>query len=191
MRSACHNLCLLHTKVILWKDVSKRDSKRLTSLQTDDTLNVGNPSFIKQKNRLLKDFECKPVTFLTDTTPLKFNGCIISCTVSTSTIRQSPRINNLKKISIEEVNKSSFVSQRAHSTYIVSTCRLDLTFGFAVCLQVVIVYKAASNRLNKDIYFAKRSLDSGLVFVAFNASSLLIAVLAYASFASNVIIALS
>lgn len=116
---------------------------------------------------------------------MKFNGSIIPCTATTTTIRQSNHINNIGTISIEKAEKSSFVSQRARGAYIASTCRPDLTFGFAVCSQVVNADKAAAQRLNKYIEIAENSPETGLNFVALDASSLRISVFAGASFASN------
>lgn len=137
MRPACHDPCLLYKNEILFNNDSKEDCKVMTCLQTDDTLNPGHPNFLKKEGRLSKEFECKPVKFLAENTPLKLNGPILSCTRTKTAIRQRDSIKNLEKISVENVDKTSFVSQRAGNIYVSSKFLFNLTYVFFVCSKVL------------------------------------------------------
>lgn len=157
----------------------------MTFLQTDDTLNAGNSDIVENKDCRWKDFECKPVNILTEKAPLKFNIAILSCTQNKTKIRQREHIENLEKISVENPDKKSIVSQRASGANASSTCCPYFSYVFSLCSQFQDVDKATTTRLNWCIEAAKTSPDTGLNFFALNVPLLRISVCADASFVNN------
>lgn len=165
MIAEVHDPCLLYTSECMPSDSQSPTSKGATCMQTDDTLNFGNKTFIDKEEKSSRKFLCKPKIVLEDGKSMRFNGATISLADNVVTLNQPDHIAKLQKVSEGSVDQSSFVSQRARGAYIASVCRPDLTFGFAVCSQVVKADKIAARRLNKAIDRAKSDEDLGLTFV--------------------------
>lgn len=97
----------------------------------------------------------------------------------------SQRIEKLETSWDRSVDHVSFILYRACGSYMALISRWDLTFGFAVCSQVVKAGTIAAQKLNKYVKIAKKMKNVGLSFALLDGDSVQIFVFADSRFASN------
>lgn len=73
MVAAAHDLCLLYTPKCFGDRHPSSVPLGITSLQTYDTLNMGNKAFVIIEDSYSKEFECKGETTLVECHHLFFN----------------------------------------------------------------------------------------------------------------------
>lgn len=75
MNAAIHDPCLLYTPKCMSIDrLSLSAHRGVTCLQTDDTLNIGNKTFIDKEEKCSREFLCKKEKTINDGQSLLFNG---------------------------------------------------------------------------------------------------------------------
>lgn len=127
------------------------------ALQTDDTLHFGNSAFLAKKEKFSLKFPSKPRINLVDGHCIKFNGGTIPPNNAIVKLHQTDHVKTLQKIETNNLNQSSYISQRARRAYIASKSSLNLTFAFAVSSQVTTANIEVAKRLNKFIDTTKKT----------------------------------
>src|SRR6266581_3787401 len=106
---------------------------RIVSMQTNNTIILGDNQFLALKeDKLIKaNLMAKPKEKLNLTTPLLFNGCILSLNKDFITLRQK---GQGKKIDIININslKQGYVEQRAREAYIASIYQPKALFNLFI-----------------------------------------------------------
>lgn len=186
MKPAIHDLCFLYKqKSLAIKAESESLVRGITCLQTDDTGNAGNDSFMKMEEVASKQFDCKPATPLKEGERIRFNGAFIGLDNGEYTVTQQEHIQKLNFLSETSPEKDAFTSERARGAYIAAICRPDLCYGFSVASQVVEPGQEDVKFLNRHIRQCVNRSDMGLKFVKLEQSSVRLAVFADAGFATN------
>lgn len=165
--------------------VGSSTPRGLTCLQTDDTASCGNDAFLQKESKMASRIDCKPTKMLLEGNQVMFNGASISFKNGTYAISMKDHITKLQLLDPSIVDKPSFMTQRARGAYIAAVGRPDLTFGFAVASQVLEPDEKSAQELNKLITQGMATVDFCLKFFPVDKSSLRLAVVCDASFASN------
>src|SRR6266702_4296588 len=109
---------------------------RIVGIQTNDIIILGDDQFLALKeNELVKaNLMAKPKEKLNLTTPLLFNGCILSLNEDSIVFCQK---GQGKKIDVINVNspKQGYVEQRARGAYVASICQPEASFDLFVAAQ--------------------------------------------------------
>lgn len=186
MKPSTYDQCLLTFPGTM--DTSSKNKSRprgLTCIQTDDTMNAGNDTFVALEKNSSARFITKPAQHLSDSSPIRFNGAIISSKKDTYYMTQQDNIRKLKTLDENAPNKTEFISQRARGSYISSVCRPDLTFAFSIASQVTTPTTQDAKTLNRAISACISTPNFGLKFVPLDPATIVMAVFADASFATN------
>jgi hypothetical protein len=157
MTTSTYDPCLLVTKT--------GKPFGLVGMQTDDTLILAEQKFAAQEETELI-FAAKPKEQLTTTTPLMFNGCILSLngdgTMDLRQKGQGKKIELINPKSEEEERRQSYVQQRARGAYIATICQPEASFDLSVAAQHQSPSDADITALNKRLEWQQKSLDRGL-----------------------------
>jgi hypothetical protein len=157
MTTSTYDPCLLVTKT--------GKPFGLVGMQTDDTLILAEQKFAAQEEAELI-FAAKPKEQLTTTTPLMFNGCILSLnsdgTMDLRQKGQGKKIELINPKSEEEERRQSYVQQRARGAYIATICQPEASFDLSVAAQHQSPSDADITALNKRLEWQQKSLDRGL-----------------------------
>ena len=102
-----------------------RDSFGIVGIQTNNTLILGDCSFLEQENRELKGAKllAKPTERLTMDNPLMFNGYKLIMDKDTLSMIQKGQGKRIKKVDVSNSRfKYSYMEQRAYRAYIATIC---------------------------------------------------------------------
>jgi len=158
----------------------------IVGMQTDDTIILGDDQFSAlEEDELVKaNLMAKPKEKLNSTTPLLFNGCILSLNEDSIALRQK---GQGKKIDVINVNspKQGYVEQRARGAYVASICQPEASFDLSVAAQHQEPTKDDVLALNKRLSWQMNHLDRGLLYVPVNLPTAKLFVFVDGSFANN------
>src|SRR6266568_2699553 len=126
----------------------------------------------------------KPKEKLNSTTPLLFNGYILSPNKDSITLHQK---GQGKKINIINVNspKQGYVEQHAHGAYIASICQPEASFDFFVAAQHQEPTKDDILALNRRLSWQMNHLNRGLLYMPINLPTAKLFVFINKSFINN------
>lgn len=111
-------------------------SKIIVALQVDDTLMAGNGALLHVEEREIHSFEHKARTFLSHTTPLRFNGMNLRMHLDRSIIVDiSEHTGSLDLVPTQGYEAHHYVTSRAKGAYVVMVSRPDLAFEFSKASQ--------------------------------------------------------
>lgn len=100
---------------------------------------------------MLKTFDCKKPTFLTDGMKITFDGTDMRLPHSIHTLSKHDHITRLSTFSEDTTGKNKFLLKRVGRAYITEICRPEIALGFAQCSQMTYRNASAMNSLNKVI----------------------------------------
>ena len=172
--------CLLLSKI--------GSSFGIVAMQTDDTLNLGEPEFIeKEQTKLLEaGFKAKAAQVLETGTEGSFNGCTFTVTEDKIDVRQKGQTARLELVNPKsEIVNEQYIAQRARGAYIASICQPEAAYDFSVAAQTREPEKDDITRLNKRIQWQLDNSARGLSYVPLDLSSMILYVFVDGSFANN------
>ncbi|ESZ92707.1 hypothetical protein SBOR_6919 [Sclerotinia borealis F-4128] len=159
MAQSTYNPCLMYTK-----DRAK-NGFGIVGLQTDDTLIVGDTLFLTQEQEQLESakFLAKNREQLTENTPVKFNGGIITLEKDEIYLNQEKQCDNLRLVTVKEADihgtkgkvrrsatpRDQYVAHRARGAYIASVYQPEASFDLSVAAQIVHPKEKDTKALNK------------------------------------------
>ena len=160
----------------------------IVGMQTDDTIILSDSQFSKlEEEELIKaKLKAKPKEQLDLTTPLIFNGCVLSLTNDSILLCQK---GQGKKISIISTNPSTqrqeYIEQRARGAYIASICQPEASFDLSIAAQHQEPTTAEVAALNKRLLWQLGNIDRGLKYVPIDLTAAKLFVFVDGSFANN------
>ena len=129
MEQSTYDPCLLYTPL---------NGLGIVGLQTDDTLFLADQTFADAEETELQEakFLAKPREQLTEQTPIKFNGGLITQEGNLIKLTQERQAQNLRLVTIKPTDltssyrethktvntKDQYVAQRARGAYIATVC---------------------------------------------------------------------
>lgn len=126
LKPAVHDMCFMYTSKMLAIKSSALDTPRgVTCIQTDETANAGNRSFIRLEESGSKDFRCKSAEFIHNRNFVRFNGAKISNKNSFYKISQPTQVARINSSNEKNVEKDEYIAQRARGH--ISRRYVDLT----------------------------------------------------------------
>ena len=186
MKAAFRDLCFLYfPKSVpgnIQQNAEKEVARGITCIQTDDTINAGNPTHQKAEELYSEKFKRKDAQHLRMGETIEFNGAkirLLEGNVYSVTISQ--HVQRLGKC----CDTASYVAERARGSYIAAICRPDLAVAFGKAAQVAEPQETDFKRLNKLIDRTKASVDLGLKYVPLDPTTVRIATFVDGSFADN------
>ena len=137
MKAAFHDPCFLYfPKSVpgnIQQNAEKEVARGITCIQTDDTINAGNPTHQKAEELYSEKFKRKDAQHLRMGETIEFNGAkirLLEGNVYSVTISQ--HVQRLGKC----CDTASYVAERARGSYIAAICRPDLAVAFGKAAQV-------------------------------------------------------
>lgn len=186
LKPSTFDTCFLYTPKWFSDDFNTRgDPRRFTYLQTDNTADTGDYCFIKKEATASQTFDGKNPIVLSDNNLILFNGAKITCHDGIYLATQPSLVSQRSIVQTDRVEPTDFIAERDRGAYTSATCRPDLIFGFSICSQYPSPNIAAAKRLNEVINLARTSHKTALRFVPLKTESIELAVLADASFTSD------
>ena len=158
----------------------------IVGMQTDDTIILGDDQFstLEEAELVKANLIAKPKQKLDLTTPLLFNGCIISLNEDCIVLRQKGQGNKIDIVNIDSP-KQGYGEQRARGAYIASICQPEASFDLSVAAQHQEPTKDDVIALNKRLSWQMNHLDRGLLYVPIDLPTAKLFVFVDASFANN------
>jgi hypothetical protein len=207
MTESTYDPCLLFTNQSVFG---------LVGMQTDDTLMLGDDRFAELEESELEKAKLmsKKREMLTTSTPIKFNGGVISLTKSESTskdsysldsyslsLTQPKQFDQIRLVNISApidltgsrgqirkmvTPKDQYVAQRARGAYIATMTQPEASFDLSLAAQVTNPKEEDAKRLNRRLQWQLDHSTRGLNFVRLKItpSSLKLMVFTDASFAN-------
>jgi len=160
----------------------------IVGMQTDDTLNLGEPAFIQNEHsQLVKaGFKAKPAQIIEAGAEGVFNGCIFEVGEGSVIIRQKGQADRLELVKADSRSiNEQYIAQRARGAYIATTCQPEASFDFSVAAQTREPTAEDVIRLNKRIQWQIDSSARGLNYVPLHLESMALYVFVDGSFANN------
>jgi hypothetical protein len=157
-------------------------------IQTDDTLNLGEPAFIEKEQAQLvgAGFKAKPAQVLEADSEGIFNGCIFSVGMDNVTVRQKDQANRLELVNASSESVSEqYIAQRARGAYIASTCQPEASYDFSVAAQTREPTAEDVEKLNRRIQWQIEHASRGLSYVPLDLSNTILYAFVDGSFANN------
>ena len=158
MKQSTYNLCLLYTPL---------NSLGIVGLQTDDTLFLADQTFADAKETKLQEakFLAKLQEQLTEQTPIKFNGGLITQEGNLIKLTQERQAQNLRLVIVKPTDltsscretcktvntKDQYVAQHARGAYIAIVCQPESLYDLSFAAQVTDLQEADVKQLNKRI----------------------------------------
>ena len=192
MEQSTYDPCLLYTPL---------NGLGIVGLQTDDTLFLADQTFADAEETELQEakFLAKPREQLTEQTPIKFNGGLITQEGNLIKLTQERQAQNLRLVTVKPTDltssrgetrktvntKDQYVAQRARGAYIATVCQPESSYDLSFAAQVTDPQEADVKQLNKRIQWQIDNATRGLTFVPLDMSSLSLLVFTDASFANN------
>jgi hypothetical protein len=192
MEQSTYDPCLLYTL---------SNGLGIVGLQTDDTLFLADQTFADAEETELREakFLAKPREQLTEQTPVKFNGGLITQTGNLIKLTQERQAQNLRLVIAKPTDltssrgeirktvntKDQYVAQRARGAYIATVCQPESSYDLSFAAQVTDPQEADVKQLNKRIQWQIDNSTRGLTFVPLDMNSLSLLVFTDASFANN------
>ena len=192
MDQSTYDPCLLYTL---------SNGLGIVGLQTDDTLFLADQSFADAEEAELQEakFLAKPREQLTEQTPIKFNGGLITQKGNLIKLTQERQAQNLKLVTARPTDltstrgetrktvntKDQYVAQRARGAYIATVCQPESAYDLSFAAQVTDPQEENVKQLNKRIQWQIDNATRGLTFVPLDMDSLSLLVFTDASFANN------
>lgn len=158
-KTSIYDTCLLMTK---------SSPFGLVGLQTDDTLNLGDPDFIAAEEAELQraGLLAKPQRVLQEGDTEDFNGCKITLKNGTVVIRQKGQADRLEQVKIGAADrKQQYVAQRARGAYIATICQPEAAFDLSVAAQAKEPTDTEIETLNKRIQWQIDNKLRGLTYI--------------------------
>ena len=136
---------------------------------------------------------------LTLSSPLKFNGGIVTLTNKSIILTQAQQYTNLciietlktelpgarGKIRKRVTPKDQYIAQRARGAYIASICQPEASFDLLFAAQVVNPKEEDAKLLNKRLKWQIDNFERGIKFIKLDINTLQLIVFTDASFANN------
>jgi hypothetical protein len=192
MDQSTYDPCLLYTL---------SNGLGIVGLQTDDTLFLADQTFADAEETELQEAKllAKPREQLTEQTPIKFNGGLITQKGNLIELTQERQAQNLKLVTARPTDltssrgetrktvntKDQYVAQRARGAYIATVCQPESSYDLSFAAQVTDPQEADVKQLNKRIQWQIDNAARGLTFVPLDLNSLSLLVFTDASFANN------
>uniref|UniRef100_L7JQT6 Integrase catalytic domain-containing protein n=1 Tax=Pyricularia oryzae (strain P131) TaxID=1143193 RepID=L7JQT6_PYRO1 len=145
--------------------ITKSGPFGLVGLQTDDTLNLGDPEFIATEETELQRAAllAKPQKIMGEGDTEDFNGCKITLKRGVVHIQQKGQADRLELINPKSPDRSQqYVAQRARGAYIATICQPEAAFDLSVAAQTTDPTDAEIERLNKRIQWQIENNQRGL-----------------------------
>jgi hypothetical protein len=165
-----------------------KDKFGVVGMQTDDTIILADDRFASlEDDELTKaNLLAKPKEKLTPESPLVFNGCVLTHTGTTVSLRQKEQGKKIQLIDINAADfKQKYIEQRARGAYIASICQPEAAFDLSVAAQHQEPTKDDVAILNKRLQWQLDHLDRGLTYVPLDMSTAKLFVFVDGSFANN------
>ena len=123
---------------------------------------------------------------MTPDLPLVFNGCVLTQTDRTISLRQKEQGKKIKLIDINASDfKQGYIEQRARGTYIASICQPEAAFDLSIAAQHQELMKDDITTLNKRLKWQLEYLDRGLTYISLDMPTTKLFVFIDGSFANN------
>jgi hypothetical protein len=198
MIQSTYDPCLLHTRI---------NGFGVVGLQTDDTLFLADDIFALSEQKELEKagFLAKERETLTNNTLIKFNGGIVTTSVSDSShgkysikLSQDQLCKTLNTVKTSSANltssrgvvrqgvtpKDQYIAQRARGAYIASVCQPEASFELSFAAQVINPKEQDAKALNRRLQWQIDNHARGLKFVELDINTLKWVVFTDASFAN-------
>jgi len=185
MEASTYDPCLLITKT----ENKDTDMFGIIGMQTDDTLGLSTEKFVNLEEEQLHEakFRAKPKEVLSVSTPLNFNGCMLSLKEDGSLqLRQKDQGKKIRLVDLKSVNRNKeYMEQRARGAYIGTICQPETAFDLSVAAQHQNPTDEDITALNKRLQWQIDHTDRGLNMVELDLPTLKIFVFVDGSFAGN------
>ena len=181
METLTYDPCLL---------ISTKESHEfgVVSMQTDDTLILGNKDFLaREQNEIAKaGFLTKPIRVLLPTETITFNGCTITMDGDSLYMSQKGQGARLELVDAgKEDYKKAYREQRARAAYLATICQPEATFDLSVAAQHQDPTEDDVKALNLRLQWQMDNLERGLRYVPVDLRSAKVYVFVDGSFANN------
>ena len=192
MTPSTYDPCLLH---------NTGPNLGIVGLQTDDTMFIADDDFALKESKELENakFMAKKREKLTLSSPLKFNGGIVTLTNKSIILTQAQQYTNLciietlktelsgarGKIRKRVTPKDQYIAQRARGAYIASICQPEASFDLSFAAQVVNPKEEDAKLLNKRLKWQIDNFERGIKFIKLDINTLQLIVFTDASFGNN------
>jgi len=182
MEQSTYDPCLLYTK-----DTNFDSAFGIVGLQTDDTLLLANEHFATREQEELEKagFIAKDREILSPSTPIRFNGGLITQDQDGITLTQKKQCEKLSTVQGTGPMKEQYIAQRARGAYIASMCQPEASFDLSFAAQITNPGEQDIKFLNKRLQWQLENQERGLRFVKLDISNLQLLVFTDASFANN------
>ncbi|KAI2634266.1 hypothetical protein GGS26DRAFT_40826 [Hypomontagnella submonticulosa] len=109
----------------------------------------------------------KPKTYLTEETPLIFNGCVLTKKKNGDVhLHQKEQGKKIELVKVDDDDAAQqYIQQRARGAYIATICQPEATFDLSEAAQHKEPGKKEIIRLNKRLQWLMENLDRGLRYV--------------------------
>jgi hypothetical protein len=157
-------------------------------MQTDDTLILGSTEFSKTEDQELNKAKllAKPKEALSFTTPLIFNGCVLSLDGTTIRLRQKNQSKKLKLVNVNSPDfKQEYLEQRARGAYIATICQPEASYDLSVAAQQQDPTEEDVKLLNKRLQWQIDNTDRGINYIPLDLATAKLFVFVDGSFANN------
>jgi hypothetical protein len=190
MTTSTYDPCLLVT--------TTREAFGIVGMQTDDTIILGNEQFSAREEQELAQakYTAKPKEKLTPTTPLLFNGCVLSLRGTQMILCQKDQGKKLRKVDtksptsagshdLEQQQRQQYIEQRARGAYIASICQPEAAYDLSVAAQHQNPNKDDVATLNKRLQWQMEHLGRGITYIPLELATAKLFVFVDGSFANN------
>jgi hypothetical protein len=160
----------------------------VVGMQTDDTLILGSTEFSKTEDQELNKAKllAKPKEALSVTTPLIFNGCVLSLDGTTIRLRQKNQSKKLKLVNVNSPDfKQEYLEQRARGAYIATICQPEASYDLSVAAQQQDPTEEDVKLLNKRLQWQIDNTDRGINYIPLDLATAKLFVFVDGSFANN------
>lgn len=160
----------------------------LVGMQTDDTLNLGDPEFISNEDTELKraGFKAKDAKIVETGTEATFNGCLIKMKEDSLVLLQKGQTDRLELVNLDSMSsEQQYVAQRARGAYIASICQPEAAFDYSVAAQAQEPTKDDVKKLNKRIEWQIANAARGLIYITLDLTQAQLYIFVDGSFANN------
>lgn len=174
----------------------------VVSLQTDDTLMLGNQAFADLEEAAIAKagFLAKPREALSSSNALKFNGGVLTLAADGSIyLSQTAQVANIQLITAEPrtshgtrgretgllTTKQQYVAQRARGAYVASVCQPEAAFDLSAAAQRTDPDAEDVRALNARLQWQIDNPNRGLRFMPLDEETIQVVVFVDGAFANN------
>ena len=161
--------------------LSERDIPTVVILQVDDSLGTADAEFLKDEEREVQVYKCKPRTIISSGTTVNFNGMEITRTKNGEYMTGQPRLCDCTVPN----DVTNLVSLRAKLQYLAGVTRPDIAgMIHLMAKQVKEPTKEVYKSMSDVIHYCQKTKTQGLKYVRLDPNSLRLILFTDSSFAN-------